>query len=202
MAVGIEDNNAKNKSKVFIFSIGNPEKLPDEPLAIIERMGTYKRATAGCVGITIIKEKILVIVGDWDTEHLDFYRIDYKNLAFEGIELEYSIDTKKMDKSDWIDENWLSYQNINFINSESGIIYLAGMSSNSAGDDVVDLFEVESSEELSTFGLRKIYSRKFNGYDQTKFRWGAGIHYSDDEKMQIISCGVNIEESSTIRVYK
>ncbi|MCK5370142.1 MAG: hypothetical protein KAQ62_16390, partial [Cyclobacteriaceae bacterium] len=93
MAIGVEDNNAKNKSKVFIFQLDNPEKPPDNPLAIIERMGTFKRATAGCVGITVISNKVLVVVGDWDTEHLDFYRIDSEKLGMDGeaLELEYSI---------------------------------------------------------------------------------------------------------------
>jgi hypothetical protein len=76
------------------------------------------------------------------------------------------------------------------------------MTSISEGADVIDLFEIELSEELSTFSLRKIYSRKFKGNDQTKFRWGAGIYYSDDEKIQIISCGENIEKSSAIHVYQ
>ena len=69
MAIGVEDNDAKTRSKVFIFHLENPDPPPEEPLAIIDRMGTHKRATAGCVGIIAIHEKILVVVGDWDTAH-------------------------------------------------------------------------------------------------------------------------------------
>lgn len=203
MAIGVEDNNAKNKSKVFIFQLDNPEKLPEEPLSIIERMGTFKRATAGCVGITVINNKVLVVVGDWDTEHLDFYRIDRETLGLDGeaLELEYSVNTKKLDKSGWSDDSWLSYQNINFIKDTSGNLYLAGMTSNDNGENVLDLYEIET-EDLASFKLKKIYSKKFTGNKQTKFRWGAGIHVTEDMDIKLFSCGKNILNTSTIDIYR
>ena len=203
MAIGVEDNDAKNQSKVFIFHLENPEKLPKEPLAIIDRMGTHKRATAGCVGIIAIHDKILVVVGDWDTAHLDFYRIDRKKLHEEDatLELEYSLDTKKIDKSNWIDKEWLSYQNINFIKDESGNLYLSGMTSNQEQGDVLDLYEV-FSEDLTSFQLKKIYTKKFDSNAQTKFRWGAGIYQKTDGSLRVFSCGENIEKESVIHIYK
>ena len=203
MAIGIEDNNAKNKSKVFIFLLDNPEKPPEKPLAIIERMGTFKRATAGCVGVTLISNKVLVVVGDWDTEHLDFYRIDREKLGLDGeaLELEYSINTKKQGKSGWSDENWLSYQNINFIKDPSDNIYLAGMTSDENQENVLDLFEIET-EDLAIFKLKKIYSKKFAGNKQTKFRWGAGIHLAEDNHLRITSCSEHIKNKSFFNLYK
>jgi hypothetical protein len=73
MAVGIEDNDAKDKSKVCIYDISNPEKPAGKPVAVIERAGEPKRSTAGCVGITKHKDQILLAVGDWDTKNIDFY---------------------------------------------------------------------------------------------------------------------------------
>lgn len=203
MAIGVEDNDAKKRSKVFIFHIDDPEKPPKEPLAVIERMGTAKRATAGCVGISIIKNKVIVAVGDWDTKNLDFYRIDQKELMQSGapLELEYSIDSRKMDKSNWVDERWLSYQNINLIKDDSDNLYLAGMTSGDKGENVLDFFEIES-EDLSIFKLKKIYSKTFNGNKQTKFRWGSGIHYTRDMHIKVITCGENILDSSTIHIYR
>lgn len=203
MAIGVEDNDAKNLSKVFIFHVENPEKPPQEPLAIIDRMGTFKRATAGCVAITIINEKVLVVVGDWDTAHLDFYRIDEAKLHEEGatLELEYSLDSKKIDKSGWIDEDWLSYQNINFIQDTNRNLYLAGMTSNAEGDDVLDLYQVDS-EMLSTFSLKKIYTRSFATNAHTKFRWGAGIYQNEDGQITILSSGENIDNESILNLYQ
>ncbi|MCK5277950.1 MAG: hypothetical protein KAK04_05415, partial [Cyclobacteriaceae bacterium] len=195
--------NAKNKSKVFIFQLDNPEKPPDNPLAIIERMGTFKRATAGCVGITVISNKVLVVVGDWDTEHLDFYRIDSEKLGMDGeaLELEYSINAKKLNKSGWIDDSWLSYQNINIIKDFSDNLYLAGMTSNDNGENILDLFEIET-EDLSVFKLIKVYSKKFAENKQSKFRWGAGIHLTKDYQLRITSCGEHIKNESFFNLYK
>lgn len=201
MAIGVEDNDEKNKSKVFIFSMDNPEKPPEEPLAIIERMGTFKRATAGCVGITVINEKVLVVVGDWDTEHLDFYRIDHQKLYQEGatLELEYSVNSKKIDKSDWIDDRWLSYQNINFIKDDLDQLLLAGLTSNEKGD-ILDVFEIKSPD-LRTFSLQKVYSRNFGILDQTKFRWGAGIHIHENGEISVLSTEEHIQSTSMIHSY-
>lgn len=201
MAIGVEDNEAKNVSKVFIFHITNPEKPPQHPLAIIDRRGTFKRATAGCVGIVTLKGKVLVVVGDWDTEHLDFYRIDEDKLFEEGasLELEYSINTKTVDKSSWVDESWLSYQNINFILDQDENLFLAGMTSNGL-DEVVDMYQVESAD-LSSFKIQKIKSRKFPSNENTKFRWGAGIFVSGNG-LQIIATPENIHEQTTLHIYE
>ena len=67
MAIGVEDNSARNKSKVFIYSIDNPEEPPQEPLAIIERSGEEKKATAGCVGIIEISDEKYAIHIDFST---------------------------------------------------------------------------------------------------------------------------------------
>ena len=203
MAIGVEDNDAKNISKVFLFHLDNPEKPPSEPLAIIDRMGTYKRATAGCVGIIVTQGKVIVVVGDWDTEHLDFYRIDEEKLFVEGatLELEYSINTRKIDKASWVDPSWLSYQNINLLTDEQGNLLLAGMTSNAKEENVLDLFLVETSN-LTTFKLNKIKSIIFPPNNHTRFRWGAGIHLDQNNKFTVLSCGENIENESIISIYR
>ncbi len=200
MAIGVENNNAKNQSKVFIFQIDNPEKPPKDPLVTIERKGSYKRSTAGCVGITKIGDIILVVVGDWDTKHLDFYKMNAESLGRRGatMELAYSLNTEKMDKTGWIDEDWLSYQNINFVIDTSGRIYLAGMTSNDKNENVLDLFSVE---DVSAFKLKKIYSIKLDENEETNFRLGSGIFLTDDNRISVFSCGRNIEEKSVINVY-
>ncbi|MCP5063625.1 MAG: hypothetical protein GY936_14355, partial [Ignavibacteriae bacterium] len=161
MAIGVEDNSARDKSKVFIYGIDNPEKPPEEPLTIIERNGEEKRATAGCVGIIAISDYILVVVGDWDTENLDFYRININMLGTEeGIfKHVHSIDMKKTNKSYWINDNWLPYQNINFIKDSSENLYLAGMASNDNNENILDVFRIESID-YSKFSLTKILTKK------------------------------------------
>ncbi|MCG8309134.1 MAG: hypothetical protein MI975_17210 [Cytophagales bacterium] len=202
MAIGVEDNDAKNKSKVFVFRIDNPEKPPTNPIAIIDRMGTYKRATSGCVGITAKNKKVVVVVGDWDARHLDFYRIDEEKLHEEGasLELEYSINCIKQDKSDWINESWLSYQNINFAKDSEERLFLAAMACDENDENVVDLYLVES-EDLSSFRLRKVFTKRFPPNSNTKFRWGSGIALDRTMGIEIVSCGENIKHENLIDIY-
>jgi hypothetical protein len=201
MAIGVEDNDKKNRSKVFIFLLENPENPPEQPVAIIERIGTEKRATAGCVAITGIDDRLLIIVGDWDTKHLDFYVIEKKLLGKDpaALQLEYSMDMAKTDKTEWVDESWLSYQNINLI-SEAGTLYLAGMTTND-GVEILDLFEVINAE-MKVFSLKKIYSKNFGVSENTKFRWGAGLYMAPDQKLQILSTPENILSENIIHMYE
>ena len=64
MVVGIEDNAAKDRSKVCIYQITDPEKPPVEPLSYVERTGEPFRSTAGCVSLAAIGDRFLVVVGD------------------------------------------------------------------------------------------------------------------------------------------
>jgi len=203
MAIGIEDNEAKNISRVFIYQIDDPNSPPDKPLKIIEREGAIKRATAGCIAITEIGAEILVVVGDWDTAHLDFYRINRDKLDQEGaaFKLDYSINCQEMDRTDWIDESWLSYQNINFIQDGSGQLYLAGMTSNDAEENILDFYEIEIKQPF-TPKLRKVYSKNFNKNTQAKFRWGSGIYFDEKSRLRVITCGENILDFSAIHVYE
>lgn len=203
MAIGIEDNEVKNISKVFIYQIDDPNSPSDKPIKIIERVGAIKRATAGCIGITEIDGEVMVVVGDWDTAHLDFYRIDRDKLGQKGaaFKLDYSVVCQEMDRTGWIDENWLSYQNINFIKDTFGQLYLAGMTSNDAEENILDLFEIEIKQPF-TPKLIKVYSKNFNKNTQAKFRWGAGVHLDENNKLRVITCGENILDVSAIHVYK
>jgi hypothetical protein len=202
LAIGVEDNDLKTRSKVFIFQIDNPERPPEKPLAIIERYGTSKRGTAGCVAINQVGDKVVVIVGDWDAINLDFYVIDRALLGVDpnALILEYSLNSRKIDKTNWIDPAWQSYQTINLIKDTSGQLFLAGMTSSTSGEDILDLFKVESTD-LKLFSLQKIYSRNFGSNSETKFRWGAGLYVSSDQ-LQILATPEHIYEESTIHIYE
>ena len=203
MAIGVEDNSERDKSKVFIYRIDNPENLPKEPLEIVDRFGTIERATAGCVGIIEIRDNILMVVGDWNTEHLDFYKIKKEKIGLDGdaFELVYSINIESLDKSDWVDDIWLSYQNINFIRDELDNLYLAGMASNKNEENILDLFKIETEEYLE-FEIRKIYTKCFVKNIDSNFNCGAGVHLSNESLLKIISCGANITKESKITIYK
>jgi hypothetical protein len=202
LAIGVEDNEEKTRSKVFIFQIDNPERPPEKPLAIIDRFGTSRRGTAGCVAISQVGDKVLVIVGDWDTVNLDFYVIERDLLGVDpnALILEYSLNSRKIEKSSWIDSEWHSYQNINLFKDSAGQLVLAGTTTNQAEEDILDLYLVYSPD-LKSFSLQKIYSRSFGSNAKTKFRWGAGLHLSPGQ-IQILATPEHIHEESTIHIYE
>ncbi len=203
MAIGIEDNTDKNRSKVFIYRLESPENPPNAPYAIIEREGKEKRATAGCVGIIEVNDDLLVVVGDWDSRHLDIYRMQNKNLILNDklFKRIYSIDAETIDKSNWINDSWLAYQNINLIKDSSDNLYLAGMASNSSKENILDLFKIDT-ENYTEFSLRKIYSKKFPFSEYVKFQWGGGIHLTEDNQLKVFLCGAHIKEVSKIIIYE
>ena len=59
MVVGIEDNDAKDKSKVCIYDIDDPEDTSGKTTGnVCERKGEPLRSTAGCCGITRIGKRV------------------------------------------------------------------------------------------------------------------------------------------------
>ncbi len=200
MAIGVEDNNLKNRSKVFVWKVDEPGKI-GKPLKVIERTGKYKRATAGCTAIVKVKGFVLIVVGDWDTAHLDFYRIREADLyiADAGFEKVFSMTANELDRSDWVNGSWPAYQNINFLKDSSGNLYLAGLGVED-GINVLDLFAV-GTDDFSRFTLKKISTRSFGENDKVNFNYGAGI-YQDKEEIEVLACPSHIEKETTIYISK
>lgn len=153
LAVGIEDNDKKDKSKVCVYDISNPEEKFGAPKLVIERNGEPLRNTAGCVGITKIDGKYLVAVGDWDTKHIDFYWVQPENTREKLTEKSGSIAIEKTQKTDWINNEWNAYQNINLFNINNKL-YLIGLGQNSKSENIADLFELTITEQ-SNFNIKK-----------------------------------------------
>lgn len=200
MAVGIEDNHAKDKSRVCIYDISDPEKPPVIPIATIERTGEAFRSTAGCVGITEYKNKALVMVGDWDTRHIDFYECDFDEIGDKQFELIHSIDTEAVSKESWIDKNWWPYQNINSF-SFNDTLYFIGLGQNSQFENVADLYHLRE-DSLGSFSMVKTASTIFYGEEETSFKAGAGIEWGEDKKLRVVSCGYNIEGISYLNFFE
>lgn len=198
LAVGIEDNDKKDKSKVCIFDISNPEEKFGAPKLVIERNGEPLRSTAGCVGITKLNGKYLVAVGDWDTKHIDFYWTQPENTKEKPPVKTGSIAIEETTKTDWINNEWNSYQNINLFNV-NGILYLIGLGQNSKSENIADLYEVLVVEQ-SDFKLKKTATRKFNCSGECSFKAGAGVEYING-KLTIFACGYNIGKVSEINIF-
>lgn len=203
LVVGIEDNDAKDKSKVCIYEIENPEAPPVKPLSLVERKGEPFRSSAGCTGINRIGDRYLIIVGDWDTKHLDFYLCDEQKLEQETniFDKVYTIDTEKIDRSAWSDKAWHAYQNINLLIGADMKLYLIGFGRNVQNENIADLFLIEH-RDLREFSLQKLISKTFNCKEGADFRSGAGIFHQPGEKMKVISCGSHIRDSVVLNIFE
>jgi hypothetical protein len=202
LVVGIEDNNKKDKSKVCLYNLSDPENLNTKPLSVIQRKGEVMRATAGCVGITKYRNNILVAVGDWDTKHIDFYVCDEKKWQNEerDFELIFELDTRNQAKTGWINNDWSSYQNINLFTDGAGNLFLVGLGQDKRPKDVADLFLVKENG-TNSFTLQKVASKTFACTKGVNFRSGAGF-YRSEETMGIIACGSHINQLSYLNIFQ
>ena len=196
MIVGIEDNSERDKSIVCVYRIDDPDQPTVKPLSRTVRAGEAFRSTAGCAGVASIGHHYLAVVGDWDTKHLDFYLIDEHRISvcIEAFEKIYSVDTEKADRSGWMDNEWLAYQNINLFRDADEQLYLVGLGQNAERENKADLYLVEH-DNLTEFTLRKLMSRTFNCREGADFRSGAGIYRQADGKLKLISCGSHIRDT-------
>ena len=198
LAVGIEDNDKKDKSKVCIYDISKPMETLGTPIVIIERTGEPLRNTAGCVGITWFSNKYLIAVGDWDTKHIDFYSGNLDKITGNIPEKIFSIDTEKVSKTGWINNDWNSYQNINLFNINNKL-YLIGLGQDAKSENTADLFEV--TEDISGgFSLIKVAAKTFNPTNNCNFKAGAGVEFKDG-KIEVFACQYNIGKTSAINVF-
>ena len=200
LAVGIEDNLAKDKSCVCIYDISLPERPSLNPLAMIKREGKPMRSTAGCVGITNYKGKIVLAVGDWDSRNLDFYSVSADSVSGNNFRKFYSIDTKTISRSGWSDQFWRSYQNINLF-TLGNKLYLIGFCRDEKKVDVADLFKLADNKS-GGFDLIKLASRTFNCSRESSFMAGSGAFLNDKNELEIISCQYNIDKYSYLNLFK
>ncbi|MEM6841202.1 MAG: hypothetical protein AAF632_03165 [Bacteroidota bacterium] len=201
LAIGVEDNEAKNISQVLVYDFSNPADPVSRPVQVIQREGEVKRATAGCVAIAEYREHYVLLVGDWDIRHLDLYQIpttqigdaDVSSTQTQSITLEDHL------HDDWIDNNWWPYQNINLFNSEDSL-YLVGLGVNDQKENVADVFTVDLEPELK---LTKVASKTFPEQHKISFLWGAGVNWNPEmEQMRIFATPYTIDSENSIMVYQ
>jgi hypothetical protein len=202
LAVGVEDNDARNASVVQIYKLGDPLSDLDEPVASIERSGERERATAGAVAIQQLENTLWVVVGDWSNRHMDFYKAD---LTSTDTKIQFNktgeVDMTNHSRHDWIDSLARPFQNINLFRLKDQL-YLVGLAGDqNSDDDVIDVFTISDLSGSNPL-LTKIYSRNFNATPDTRFRWGAGVSLNDHDRLSIYSCGENIKSNIAVSVYR
>lgn len=202
LAVGVEDNDARNTSVVQVYKLGDPLSDLEEPVAVTERSGERERATAGAVAVHQFDETLWIVVGDWGNRHMDFYKADIRSTD-KKIQLHKTgeVDMANHSKAGWKDPITRSYQNINLFRLKDQL-YLAGLGADeNSNDNVIDVFSIDDLSGRTPL-LTKIYSRKFKATPDTKFRWGAGVSFDDQNRLSVFACGENIRNTIAVSVYR
>jgi len=191
LAVGIEDDNTKMASRLWILKLSDLlQATALRPIVEIDRRGAYKRATAGAVGMAKVGSRHLLCAGTWDSATIDIYVSNGKALddpacAFTWRE---TWDVKQANRSDWSDDDFASYQNLNLVTDKNDRVFLLGFA-RTGGDDVVDAFEMHMDPTVPVVNrLRKRYRHVLRGRD-TSFRHGAGVVVVDSDTLAVLSCG-------------
>lgn len=203
LAVGIEDNQKKDRSKVMIFQILDPVKPELRLLKTIERAGDYKRYTAGCVAITLQEDTVLVAVGNWDTKDIDFYTIPKAQLDDPAVDFKQasSINTEALNRENWIEKSWSSYQSINFFRSKDGQLYLMGTTQDRIKNlEIMDVFSMDPSLNTPKI-VQKIAHRTFPAKAGTTLRWGGGIYQDEKGEIRVYATGDNLGKELLLRCY-
>ena len=212
LAVGVEDNHQRNTSKVLIYDLSASDKTPSQALHTIERNGEYEVATAGAVGITRMRETMVVAVANWDARHTDWYVCPVN--AFESGENKFrkigSLTMARVNKQHWSDSLWASYQNINlFPGAQPHELFLVGFGVLSSGENIADLYRVKidllqpgsPQDDQDPIEIVKLSRTQFERVGNTSFRYGAGLSLHPDGTWKIISCPEHLGNQSVIGMY-
>jgi len=189
LAIGIEDDNTKDTSRIWIVPVSQLlNTARPEPTIEIERHGLYKRATAGAVALAKVCDRHLLCVGTWDCDTIDIYLSNGKPLEDPTckFELHETWAAKTADRSNWCDPDFAAYQNLNLVVDTSDRVFVVGFARTS-GDDVMDVFALDLSLTLE----RRLFKRARHvlNPDKTSFRHGSGLSILNSATLTLLSCG-------------
>lgn len=205
LAIGVEDNIKRTVSKVMIYDLEQDEHSRTKPIYTLRREGDYERVTAGAVGMAAYKEFMVLAVANWDSRNIDIYAcpLEAFHLKTGSFELISSISAASLNKENWSDSRWLSYQNINLFADRKEDLFLVGFAKDREDRQVADLFEL--SLDLSgnkSAGLRKINSRVFQTTDGVDFKAGAGMSVDKSGKLSLVACPYQIQDTTVINQFQ
>jgi hypothetical protein len=209
IVVGIEDNQKQNVSQVLIFDIKEPDKPIGEPILVIHREGKKKLATAGAVAMTKIGREYLLIVGSWDSDTLDFYRSNGRNLGelnTDGkslCEFNYCFTWNKdySNRNGWCDSKWGNYQNINLINDLNDNMFLIGYYfDEEKGFDYKDLFSLHLDKPIPEM-IKKESSKRMVCKNGASFNYCGGSFVKDENIIISYACSADCSDRGVINEF-
>ena len=144
--------------------------------------------TAGAVGLLDRKSDHLVAVANWDSRAIDFYLSNGKPLADAACRFEHRVRWRAEDavKTDWqADAQCGAYQAVNLLADGNGRVYLLGIDTTAAGQDVVDLFALDLAQSPERL-LRKLARVPIALAAGDRFDFAAGL-FARDGRLAVLA---------------
>jgi hypothetical protein len=189
LAVGVEDNIAKNKSEILLIDLD--EKGNETSRRIIaHRQGEFKRSTAGAVGFIKIKTgQFMVVVGDWDSKNLDVYLSKPgQDLTFDSVATLHITDLK----------NVPSYQAINLLYDSLQGIYLSGFALDGTRNRA-DLFKIDLNQREAK--IKTIGTSTYKCKGGAGFRFASGVKTASKREFRIYTAGRGTLPKTVVNIF-
>ena len=168
LAIGTEGGTDPHKSSVVFYDLTDPDK--PQPLKVkINR----QEDTAGAIGLTRVGDSLLLAVGGWDSDRIDFYRSPFDSTQLD-FHLVHTWHTDHKDTHNWTDRQWGTYQSLNFVKDEASHLHLIGFYQNDADDMIADLYQVHLTQSPTKL-IQKIGTKRFYTQEGASFKNGAGL---------------------------
>jgi len=202
LAVGVEDNQDKRRSQIQFWNVADPDRLEQfKHLTILRSSDTPKQATAGAIGLVTREKDHLLAVGNWDCRAIDFYVSNGKPLADPTCRFEHVLIWKADSAAteDWKPDSFRgTYQSLNLLRETSGSIFLLGFDTTPAGQNVIDLYEVDLALKADR-ALRKVGRKTVSLDGDSQFRHAGGAIIRDGELL-ILSSERNFRSEALTRL--
>jgi hypothetical protein len=201
LAVGLEDNQLKTRSEVQFWDVSNAEKPTQLTHLTVARSGAAKDKTSGAVGLLRREAGHVLAVANWDSRAIDFYLTTEANLADSACRFKHHgrWTVESATTTDWRpDSSFETYQAINLVADVEGTLYLLGLNTTVAGQDIDDLFAVRLDQPPDKM-LRKLAHRELKLTRENHFRFGGGI-WVDGDRLVILSSPRNLTPETWIGI--
>jgi hypothetical protein len=152
----------------------------------IPRSGPYKVSTAGAVGMSTRRRGTVLAVATFNALTVDFYTS--KRDPFQGspLDFQFTWSAYEADRTNWIDKNYLFYQNINLLTQRDGQLFLIGTTRNGSGEDWMDLYAVNLDVDPS-FALTKVGTKHMYCTLGCDFSRAAGIFIESSDAFKVFA---------------
>jgi hypothetical protein len=199
LAVGVEDPIGKRSSVIQLIDVSSFEKLSGPPVYTLERIGEFKRSTAGAVALLKRKNHFLLAVGSWDSTVIDFYTSNHTDPYAENFKFEpwTSWDSREAKRKDWTDREYNSYQSLQLTEDSTGV-YITGFARN-GGANKADVFKLKTNSDPYNL-MQKVATYSVQCKGDVTFRNGAGLSVFH-ELPSIVAVGHDLTPNTNVQIF-